>query len=306
MDNNPRNSWYDQRLSLEQGHFLSAPDGPFRKRKWASLDPALKLFEQVLRLSGLHGRGVNNAKNVSLKPITFQLPNLPAAFDGYRILQISDPHLDLLPDLSERIVSLLGGISVDLLLLTGDYRDRHDAAPETGLAILRPVLAAVDAPDGKIAILGNHDPAAAVPILEDMGLRVLLNQTIAIQRCGESLHLTSLDDVHSFYTDAAHRALQETVEGCRIAAVHSAEVADLAAAAGIDLYLCGHTHGGQIRLPWGGPPVRNLRRCRDYSHGQWRHGAMQGYTSNGAGVATIPIRYNCPAEVALITLRRPG
>ncbi len=305
MDSNPRNTWHHQRLSLEQGRFRSTPDGPLRKRKWAAFDPALMVFEQLLRLAGLHGRGLRNALNVSLKTVSFDLPNLPAPFNGYRILQISDPHLDMLPRLSERIVASLSGVSADLLLLTGDYRNRHDAAPEDGLAMLRPILAAVDAPDGKFAILGNHDPAAAVPILEDMGLTVLLNQSIAMERSGGILHLTGLDDVHSFYTDAAHRALREPIDGCRIAAVHSAEVADLAAAAGIDLYLCGHTHGGQIRLPWGRPPFSNLRRCRAYSHGQWQHGDMLGYTSNGAGVATIPIRYNCPPEVALITLRRP-
>lgn len=137
-----------------------------------------------------------------------------------------------------------------------------------------------------------------------MGLQVLLNQTVTIERPDGILHLTGLDDVHSFYTEAAHDALREDRTGCRIAAVHSAEVADLAAAAGVDLYLCGHTHGGQIRLPWGGPLMTRLRRCRAYSHGLWRHGNMVGYTSNGAGVATIPIRFNCPPEVALIVLRQ--
>jgi len=83
-------------------------------------------------------------------------------------------------------------------------------------------------------------------------------------------------------------------------------VRDLAAAAGIDLYLCGHTHGGQIRLPWGHAPVKNLSRCREYQHGLWRHEQMTGYTSAGAGVSCIPIRYNCPPEVTLITLHRPG
>ena len=138
-----------------------------------------------------------------------------------------------------------------------------------------------------------------------MGLQVLLNQTVTIERKRDVVHVTGLDDVNSFYTEAAHAALRQPFEGCRIAAVHSPEVADLAARAGVDLYLCGHTHGGQIRLPWGGPLISHLRRYRNYSHGLWRHGDMLGYTSNGAGVSGIPLRYNCPPEVTLITLRRP-
>ncbi|MDA1101066.1 MAG: metallophosphoesterase [Proteobacteria bacterium] len=269
-----RQAWYRQRRILERDRYKITSKGVASRRRWRGLDPALKLFESLLRLSGLHARGRANALDIGLKPITVTLANLPAAFDGYRILQISDTHLDLLPSLADRMVALLHDVSVDLLLLTGDYRDRYDDPPEIGLALLQPILAALDAPDGCIAVLGNHDPAASVPILETMGVQVLLNQTVTIKRLNDVLHLTGLDDVHSFYTEAAHGALREDRTGCRIAAVHSAEVADLAAAAGIDLYLCGHTHGGQIRLPWGGPLISRLRRCRAYSHGLWRHGDM--------------------------------
>lgn len=305
-----RQAWRERRRALERGRHFATPNGLVARRPWTRLDPALKVFERILKLAGLYRRGRANALNIAIKPVTVRLPHLPPAFEGYRVLQISDPHLDLLPDLADRIAELLHGISADLLLLTGDYRDRHWDPPEPGLALLQPILAAVEAPDGRFALLGNHDPAAAAAILEDMGLRVLLNETVTIERQDAALHLTGLDDVHSFYTEAARQALHEGGRperpGCRIAAVHSSEVADWAAAAGVDLYLCGHTHGGQIRLPWGGPLIRRLRRCRAYSHGLWRHGDMIGYTSNGAGVATLPLRYNCPPEVALITLRRPA
>jgi len=79
-----------------------------------------------------------------------------------------------------------------------------------------------------------------------------------------------------------------------------------AAAAGIHLYLCGHTHGGQIRLPWLGAPMQNAACPRRYAHGCWRHGEMQGYTSAGAGCSMLPVRYNCPPEITLIELARPA
>ena len=86
----------------------------------------------------------------------------------------------MLPELGERIVALLGGVSVDPFLLTGDYRNRHDGSPELGLGLLRAILKAIDAPDGHFAVLGNHYLAASVEILEPMGLKVLINKTATI------------------------------------------------------------------------------------------------------------------------------
>jgi predicted MPP superfamily phosphohydrolase len=86
--------------------------------------------------------------------------------------------------------------------------------------------------------------------------------------------------------------------------VHSAEVADDADAAGYALYLCGHTHGGQICLPGGRPLVTHLKRCRHAASGLWRQGRMVGYTSRGLGVSDLPMRFNTRGEVVVITLRR--
>ena len=118
------------------------------------------------------------------------------------------------------------------------------------------------------------------------------------------MYLTGVDDVHFFYSPAAHEALQASHSGFRIAAVHSPEAADVAAAAGVRLYLCGHTHGGQICLPGGRPLLTRLGRCRGFARGLWQCGEMVGFTSTGAGYSGIPIRFNCPPEVARITLKR--
>ena len=88
--------------------------------------------------------------------------------------------------------------------------------------------------------------------------------------------------------------------------MHSAEVADDADEAGYSLYLCGHTHGGQICLPGGRPLVTHLKRCRHAARGLWRQGGMTGYTSCGLGVSDLPVRFNTRGEIVLITLRRPA
>jgi predicted MPP superfamily phosphohydrolase len=153
-------------------------------------------------------------------------------------------------------------------------------------------------------VLGNHDPVEMVEALEDLGFETLVNRSTTLSRGGETVHVTGLDDVHDFYSPAARTALDQQVDGCRIALVHSAEMADHAAAAGCSLYLCGHTHGGQVCLPGGRPVFTQLVRCRHAASGVWREGAMVGYTSPGLGVAPPTVRFNSRGGAAVITLRR--
>jgi hypothetical protein len=143
-----------------------------------------------------------------------------------------------------------------------------------------------------------------VEALEGLGIETLVNRTTTLSRGGEVVHVTGLDDVHNFYSPAARAALDQRTDGCRIALVHSAEMADHAAAAGCALYLCGHTHGGQICLPGGRLVFTQLVRCRHAASGVWREGAMVGYTSPGLGVSPPALRFNCRGGAALITLRR--
>ena len=155
-----------------------------------------------------------------------------------------------------------------------------------------------------VAVLGNHDPSVMADALAHFGITTLVNETLTIERDDARLVLTGLDDVHRFYTAAADAALTAAPAGFRIALVHSAEIADRAAAAGFALYLCGHTHGGQICLPGGRALLTMLRRCHFGARGEWRCGAMIGYTSNGLGVGDVPLRFNSRGEIAVITLRR--
>ena len=147
------------------------------------------------------------------------------------------------------------------------------------------------------------DSEAMADTLERLGFDVLINRSIVIERGTDRLGITGLDDVNSFYTDAAHRALGDSTEACRIALIHSAEMADHAAEAGYALYLAGHTHGGQICLPGGRPVFSTLTRCHHGAVGLWKQGTMTGYTNSGLGVAYPPVRFNCRGEVAIITLR---
>jgi hypothetical protein len=199
---------------------------------------------------------------------------------------------------------LLADVAVDLVALTGDIHGEFHAPLASSVTPLMALLKDIRSRDGIFAILGNHDPAGMAEALENAGMTVLINESATVERDGAKIVLTGLDDVHRFYSAAAKRALAAKPEGFGLALVHSAEMADYAAEAGFSLYLCGHTHGGQVCLPGGRSIFTRLRRCHFGARGEWRAGKMIGYTSNGLGVGEVPLRFNCQGEVTVITLRR--
>lgn len=299
----PRAAWRQRRLAIERSHRCFHPAGSYTDWQGRALGLALHAFSGSMRLLGFYRRGRRNALAPRLVERSLSFPDLPASFDGYRILHISDSHFDCLPELAGVARELVAGLAVDLVAITGDILGAPRAPLARAALPLASVLAAVKVRDRVLATLGNHDPAEMADALEHFGVTTLINQSLTIERGDEHLVVTGLDDVHRFYTPAATEALTAAPPGFRIALVHSAEVADYAAAAGFGFYLCGHTHGGQICLPNGRAILSRLRRCRFGAQGEWRASAMIGYTSTGLGVGEVPLRYNCRGEIAVITLR---
>jgi len=298
-----KDDWATRRRAIAAGRSWSGPDGP--RPRWHSglLSLLLDIFGCLLRLTPLHARGLGNALDLRLSELELAPAGLPPAFDGYRILHLSDTHLDSLPALAEAGAPLLDGLEVDLLVLTGDVHGRTRHPLDRSVEPLARLLKGVRVRERRLAVLGNHDPVEMVDALAPIGFETLVNRSVTLSRGDATVSVTGLDDVHSFYTPAARRALDEPHDGFRIALVHSAEMADHAAAAGVGLYLCGHTHGGQICLPGGRVVVAQLVRCRQCASGLWRHGGMLGYTSPGLGVSPPTVRFNTRGGAALITLR---
>jgi uncharacterized protein len=296
--------WAARRRAIEQGRYWFGPGG--RRPRWRKVFTGrlLALAGLGLRMVGLYERGRRNALDLRRVEIEVAVPGLPAAFDGYRILHVSDTHLDVLPELVEVTRGLLADLEVDLLALTGDVHG-HQAAPiSRSVGLLVEALQDVAVRGPRLAVLGNHDALEMAAALQECGFDVLINQSRVIELGGERLRITGLDDVHQFYTETAPIAFDGHDGECRIALVHSAELADVADRAGYGLYLCGHTHGGQVCLPGGRPVVTQLTRFRHAAAGLWRHGRMTGYTSSGLGVSSPTVRFNSRGEVAVITLRR--
>lgn len=298
--------WAARRRAIVRGLYWSSPTG--RRPRWnhGIFSVALAIFGIGLRLTPLFRRGRRNALDLELAELEIPLAGLPKAFDGYRILHLSDTHLDALPAIADAAQPLFDGLDVDLVALTGDVHSypRHPVSRSVGM--LKRVLSGVTVRDRRLAVLGNHDPVEMVDALAALGFETLVNDSTKLQRNGDRVHVTGVDDVHSFYAPEALATLQAqgTVAGFKIALVHSGEMADHAANAGFSLYLCGHTHAGQIALPNGKLVFTQLVRCRHTAAGLWQEGQMVGYTSAGLGVSPPTVRFNTRGGAALITLRR--
>jgi hypothetical protein len=295
--------WAANRARMEAGNEKHTPDKKHHSRHWGLFKFFLFAFRVFLGLTGLYKRGVRNALDIDLNQVELEFDNLPPDFDGYRILQISDPHLDALEDLGPSIANLVKHSRPNLCVLTGDYRYRVHGSFDKVRGAFATVFAAINAPDGILAILGNHDSVQMVPMFEELGAHILANQTISLSRNQSTIHITGVDDAYYYFTDDAASALTRAPDGFRIALVHSPELAHQASRAKIDLYLTGHTHGGQVCLPGGYPIVTHSRAHKRFASGHWALGEMKGYTSRGAGVSGLPVRFNCRGEVTVFTLR---
>ncbi len=260
-------------------------------------------IEVVLRVTGTYWRGRENAGKVQLRRNTVRLLCLPNAFDGFAILHLSDLHADMSGPALQRVAELASGLEYDLCVLTGDYRGRTrgDYQPSLeGVARLREALR------GDIyAVLGNHDSIAMVPDLEALGIRVLLNECVVIERGPASIYLAGVDDAHFYRADNIEKAAADIPHGSvSILLSHTPEIYRQAAHAGFDLMLSGHTHGGQICLPGGVPILLEADLPRAFGAGAWRHAGMAGYTSVGAGSSVVPVRFNNRPEITLHQLLR--
>jgi uncharacterized protein len=290
------------RLGMEREHETQAFGQGLSFLHLENMPVMQALIELALRASGTYRRGLANAAKVQLRRNVVRLARLPSAFHAFTILHLSDLHGDLSGAAMLRAAELASGLDYDVCVLTGDYRGRTygDCGPcLEAIARLREAL------KGDVyAVLGNHDSILMVPALETLGIRVLLNECVVLERGSASIYLAGVDDAHFFRVDNIEKAAGEIPRGCvSILLSHTPEIYRQAAHAGFDLMLSGHTHGGQICLPGGIPILLEADLPRALGAGAWRHADMAGYTSVGTGSSVVPVRFNNRPEITLHQLR---
>ena len=287
-----------QRLGIETdyearafGHGLNF----FHPENWYSVHSVLRT---TLRLTGLYGRGRRNAADVQVRRNAIGFATLPPAFDGFTVLHITDLHVEMNRGAMDRLVELLPGLDYDACVLTGDFRAKTFGRFDRTLEGLERMRAHLKGP--VYGVLGNHDTIRMVPGLEAMGIRMLLNEAVAVVRGNQRIHLAGIDDAHYYRVDNIQKAAEQVphVE-FSILLSHTPEIYRQAAHAGFDLLLGGHTHGGQICLPGAIPITLDSSLPRRMGAGPWRYNTMTGYTSVGVGSCIVPVRLNCLPEIVL-------
>jgi len=292
-----------QRLGIEnerEGRVFGRGINFFHPENWFL---SASIIRTALMVTGLYWRARKNAENVKIRLNDIRSPELPVSFDGFTILHLSDLHADMSGGAMRRLTELLPNLSYDVCVLTGDYRAKtfgpYQAAME-GLARVREQLR------GPVyGVLGNHDTIRMVPTMEEIGIRMLLNESETIDRAGERLHLVGIDDAHYYRVDNIEKAAARVPAAeFSILLSHTPEIYRQAAHAGFKLLLSGHTHGGQICLPGAIPIILDSALPRRMGAGAWVHHGMIGYTSVGVGSCILPVRLNCLPEITLHRLLR--
>lgn len=284
------------RLGMERDYEekFSGRFNPLNPDKWYSVH---SFFTAALKLAGLYPLGARNAERIQIRDNRIALPNLPAAFDGFTVLQISDLHADMNAGAMRRLPDLVASLAYDLCVLTGDFRGKSFGPFDVALRETARLRAALRGP--VYGVFGNHDTVRMLPELEAMGVLMLMNECEPISRGGQRIYLAGVDDAHQYAANLEKAASEIPDGGFSILLSHTPELYQQAAYAGFDLFLCGHTHGGQICLPGSIPVTLSCHVPRRIGSGPWNYRGMTGYTTAGAGSSVIPVRFNCPPEITL-------
>jgi len=294
--------WAQTRSVLENEHLKNKRNGT-RTRSYSKFFERMMLnFGVFLKWIGQYDKGHTNALNIQVNKIELQFNNLPSTFENYKILHLSDLHLDSDPELVDSIIKKIKLLEYDLCVITGDYRHKNYGGINGVSKMMKRLIDVIEAKDGVLATLGNHDTYLMVDAFANPKLEFLNNRSVYIKKADQQICITGIDDVHSYYTDQAVVELEEERDGFKIALVHSPELFDVAAENAYRLYLCGHTHGGQVCLPSGKALIKHLYNGKEYVKGLWKYKGMFGYTNTGAGTSGIPVRINSQSELAIFTL----
>lgn len=253
---------------------------------------------------------------LQLTEYTVQSPELPEAFDGFRIAQVSDLHNEEFGPGNEKILAMLRSVQPDIIAITGDLIDSRHTDVTVALAFVEKAVEIAPC----YYVTGNHESRldAEYAILKSgllaLGVVVLENDRVTLERDGETIRLLGVHDPsfeadywRVFEVDVLDKniGLLSQEPGFSVLLSHRPEFMDVYARHSIDLVLCGHAHGGQFRLPWiGGLYAPGQGIFPEYDAGLFEMENTKMLVSRGIGSSVFPLRFNNRPEVVLITLTR--
>jgi predicted MPP superfamily phosphohydrolase len=239
----------------------------------------------------------------SIEPLVISCPSLPADFENIRILHISDLHLTRWTRRAADLATKLKGIKPDLLAVTGDLGHRSWRW-KTSLPSIERLLQPVTAPLGRYFILGNHDASEMIAALEQRGFTPLMNRSHWLRRGRSRLALVGLAQHKRIDTDIPAALTNVPPDAFKLMLMHYPDFIHAAAAAGVNICLAGHTHGGQICYPDGKPIIRHDVLPNYMCTGVHRVGETWLVVNRGVGKAGLRVRMFCPPHVIVLRLQR--
>jgi len=246
----------------------------------------------------------------AVETVHLKLKRLPRAFSGFRVAQISDIHMGgwMNLDRLQHVADLITSQKPDVLTITGDFLKGRSftAASQQWISDLVRVLSPLGESIPSFAVLGNHDywtnPDAVREMLRRCGITDLTNAVVTVTREDEKLCFCGFDDIRHGNVRLNDVIAQLDENTAAILLVHEPDFADTSAATGkFDLQISGHSHGGQVVIPYFGPPVLPVSG-RKYPGGLYKVGDMLHYTNRGVGTDTVALRINCPPEITVFVL----
>lgn len=268
----------------------------------------INLALQAIRAIGYTDFG--EPDGFAVETVHLKLRRLPRTFSGFCVAQISDLHMGgwMNLDRLQHVADLIVAQNPDVLTITGDFLKGRSftEASEQGIRDFVRVISPLAASVPTFAVLGNHDywtnPAAVREMLHRCGITDLTNAVMALRRAEEKLYFCGVDDIRHGHVRLDDVIAQLDENSAAILLVHEPDFADTSAATGkFDLQISGHTHGGQVVIPYYGPPVLPVSG-RKYPIGLYKVGEMFQYTNRGVGTDTVALRINCPPEITIFVL----
>lgn len=243
---------------------------------------------------------------VHVRTLDVPIPHLGRAFDGYRIAQLSDLHIGSLwpRERAQRWLPRVNDLDVDLIALTGDYVTSGSAFHSDVAFIVR----GMQCRDGTVAVLGNHDyfgdVEGLVAKLRLNGVDVLRNERRVLVRGKDQVVLAGVDDTWSQSADVEKALCGHDVSAPLIALAHDPKLFPELAAGGASLVLAGHTHWGQVAVPFHALRYNLSRLSYRYHAGLYRIGPATLHVSAGLGTTGPPVRLGAAPEITVLRLRR--
>jgi uncharacterized protein len=283
---------------------------PNPRNRWRRLIPTVKILLVAIAMlftTSVYAQGIE-PRWFAIKTIDVKIVGLDPAFEGYKIVQLTDLHArSAVMDRQqlEKVANLANQQQPDLIALTGDYITKNASQSEE---MLTNTFGKLQAKDGVVAIMGNHDRGGdSTPIeraLQVGKVKLLNNDVYSIERRGSKLNIAGVDDVWLKRSDLPKTILQLPQTGTNILLAHEPDFGDIAAAYDrFALQLSGHSHGGQIVLPFAPrvtPPLGTK-----YVNGLYQIDRMQLYVSPGVGTVGPPkARFNCRPEISVLVLHQ--